>query len=390
MGEFLNDSLFNFKDLKEKFIKYNNKRLQNKTQVFPLPGSQMVHNRLTHSLEVASVGRSIARLVSKTLSDKFGSDFLNDIYDIDTIVSSACLAHDLGNPPFGHSGEETISSYFKDGPGKDLESQIPEYQWTDLVSFEGNANAFRQLTHQFAGRRQGGMSLTYATLATLVKYPYPSFNKKGKKKLAVNNLNFEIKQGEAVAFLGRNGAGKSTILKMVTEVAFPTKGEIFVDGRVGALLELSAGFDPEFSGRENIYLKGHILGLQDKEIALLEPAIVEFADLGDYIDQPVRTYSSGMKARLGFSINVNIQPDILIVDEALSVGDEEFRKKCITRVNQLLSDGNITLMFVTHSITVAQAFCTRGIVMNNGQAIFDGPIAEAADQYNALIGKKKK
>lgn len=158
------------------------RRLQNKTQVFPLPGSQMVHNRLTHSLEVASVGRSIARLVSKTLSDKFGSDFLNDIYDIDTIVSSACLAHDLGNPPFGHSGEETISSYFKDGPGKDLESQIPEYQWTDLVSFEGNANAFRQLTHQFAGRRPGGMSLTYATLATLVKYPYPSYNKNNKKK----------------------------------------------------------------------------------------------------------------------------------------------------------------------------------------------------------------
>ena len=158
------------------------RRLQNKTQVFPLPGSIMVHNRLTHSLEVASVGRSIARIVSKNLTKKFGNDFLNEIYDIDTIVSAACLAHDLGNPPFGHSGEETISSYFKEGPGKDLESQIPENQWTDLISFEGNANAFRQLTHQFAGRRQGGMSLTYATLATLIKYPYPSYNKNGRKK----------------------------------------------------------------------------------------------------------------------------------------------------------------------------------------------------------------
>ena len=158
------------------------RRLQNKTQVFPLPGSKMVHNRLTHSLEVASVGRSIAKIVSKKLCDKYGSDLLNEIYEIDTIVSAACLAHDLGNPPFGHSGEETISSYFKEGPGKELESQIPEYQWSDLISFEGNANAFRQLTHQFAGRRQGGMSLTYATLATLIKYPYPSFNKKGKKK----------------------------------------------------------------------------------------------------------------------------------------------------------------------------------------------------------------
>lgn len=158
------------------------RRLQNKTQVFPLPGSKMVHNRLTHSLEVASVGRSIARIVSKSLSDKFGNDILDEIYDIDTVVSSACLAHDLGNPPFGHSGEETISCYFKEGPGRDLMDKMPEYQWSDLVSFEGNANAFRQLTHQFAGRRQGGMSLTYATLATLIKYPYPSYNKNNRKK----------------------------------------------------------------------------------------------------------------------------------------------------------------------------------------------------------------
>ena len=167
------------------------RRLQNKTQVFPLPGSKMVHNRLTHSLEVASVGRSIAKIVAKGLCDKYGNDLLNEIYDIDTIVSAACLAHDLGNPPFGHSGEETISSYFKEGPGKELEKQIPDYQWSDLTSFEGNANAFRQLTHQFAGRRQGGMSLTYATLATLIKYPYPSFNKKGKKKYNIFHSEIE-------------------------------------------------------------------------------------------------------------------------------------------------------------------------------------------------------
>ena len=210
-----------------------------------------------------------------------------------------------------------------------------------------------------------------------------------KTKRAVNHLSFEIRQGEAVAFLGRNGAGKSTILKMVTEVAFPTEGEIYVDGRVGALLELTAGFDPEFSGRENIYLKGHILGLKDKEIKDLEQSIIDFSELEDYIDQPVRTYSSGMKARLGFSINVNIQPDILIVDEALSVGDEEFKQKCIRRVNELLSNTNMTLMFVTHAVGVAQSFCKRGIVMNNGEAVFDGDIAAAVDYYNEMIGKKK-
>ncbi|MGN0032384.1 MAG: deoxyguanosinetriphosphate triphosphohydrolase [Candidatus Limimorpha sp.] len=161
------------------------RRLQNKTQVFPLPGSKMVHNRLTHSLEVASVGRSIARVVSKQLVDIFGDSFRDMIYDIDTIVSTACLAHDLGNPPFGHSGEETISSYFKDGAGKELQKMMSENQWSDLVAFEGNANAFRQLTHQFKGRRIGGMSLTYASLASLIKYPYPSSDNGGRKKYNV-------------------------------------------------------------------------------------------------------------------------------------------------------------------------------------------------------------
>ena len=166
------------------------RRMQNKTQVFPLPGSKMVHNRLTHSLEVASVGRSIARTIVKKLSEKYGKELLDELYDIDSIVSAACLAHDLGNPPFGHSGEETISCYFKEGPGKELEDLLPDYQWSDLVSFEGNANAFRQLTHQFAGRRQGGMSLTYATLATLIKYPYPS-SIKGKKKYNIFNSELD-------------------------------------------------------------------------------------------------------------------------------------------------------------------------------------------------------
>lgn len=215
-------------------------------------------------------------------------------------------------------------------------------------------------------------------------------HRKCKTKLAVDNLSFEIKQGDSVAFLGRNGAGKSTILKMVTEVAFPSSGEIYVDGRVGALLELSAGFDPEFTGRENIYLKGHILGLNDSEIAELEEDIIAFADLGDYIDQAVRTYSSGMKARLGFSINVNIKPDILIVDEALSVGDENFKQKCIARIEQLLSDNNMTLMFVTHAVGVARSFCKRGIVMNNGRAVFDGPIDQAVEYYDNNIVKAKK
>ncbi|MBQ6772258.1 MAG: deoxyguanosinetriphosphate triphosphohydrolase [Bacteroidales bacterium] len=160
------------------------RRLQNKTQVFPLPGAQTVHNRLTHSLEVASVGRSIACRTVEKLSKK--DDYLKERQsDIETIVASACLAHDLGNPPFGHSGEDTISSFFNDWKGMELKDKVLPEQWSDLIAFEGNANAFRQLTHQFTGRRAGGFSLTAATLATLLKYPYPSFDKGDRKKYNV-------------------------------------------------------------------------------------------------------------------------------------------------------------------------------------------------------------
>mgnify|MGYP004533563745 FL=1 len=212
---------------------------------------------------------------------------------------------------------------------------------------------------------------------------------KYKDKKAVDNVSFKIKKGEAVALFGKNGAGKSTILKMITEVAFPTSGKIIVNGRVSALLELTSGFDLEFTGRENIYLKGQILGLTNKEIKGLEKQIDDFADLEEYIDQPVRTYSSGMKARLGFSINVNIDPDILIVDEALSVGDEEFRNKCVEKVNEIVNQEDVTLLFVTHSTAVAKSFCKRGIVMNKGEKQFDGDIDEAIEKYEKILKKGK-
>lgn len=206
-----------------------------------------------------------------------------------------------------------------------------------------------------------------------------------KEKRAVDNVSMKIQRGESVALLGKNGAGKSTILKMITEVAFPTTGEIIVNGRVSALLELTSGFDPEFTGRENIYLKGQILGLDTNEIRKLEGDIIDFAQLEEYIDQPVRTYSSGMKARLGFSINVNIKPEILIVDEALSVGDEEFRRKCIKKINELLSEENVTLLYVTHATKTAKDFCKRGMILQKGKLVFDGDIEEAIEQYNTTI-----
>ena len=206
---------------------------------------------------------------------------------------------------------------------------------------------------------------------------------------ANDDLTFEIRRGESGAFLGKNGAGKSTLLKMITGVLFPTSGEIEVNGEVSALLELTAGFDPEFTGRENIYLRGHMRGMTDETIQKYEPAIVEFADIGEYIDQPVRTYSSGMKARLGFAINANIEPEILIVDEALSVGDAAFRKKCSNIVNKIIAEDNTTLLLVTHSSAMAKQFCKRGIVLYQSKVYYDGPIEEAIRVYEEdILGGK--
>lgn len=206
-----------------------------------------------------------------------------------------------------------------------------------------------------------------------------------KKKKAVNNLSFEVKKGEGLALIGRNGAGKSTILKMITGVAFPTEGEIFVDGKISALLELSSGFDVEADGIENIRLKCSLMGMTDEEIEEVMPKIIEFADIGEYIDQPLRSYSSGMKARLGFAISVNSNPDILIVDEALSVGDKQFRKKCTAKVQEIMSDSNVTLLFVTHSLSTARDFCQKGIVLEKGTKLYEGGIEDAIEFYNSTI-----
>ena len=201
---------------------------------------------------------------------------------------------------------------------------------------------------------------------------------------ASKDLCFEIKKGEAVSFVGRNGAGKSTALKMVTGVTHPTSGKVTVKGRVSALLELTSGFDMQLTGRENIALRGQILGMNKNQIKEIEPDIIEFAELGLYIDQPMRTYSSGMKARLGFAFAVAVQPDILVVDEALSVGDRVFKQKCLKRIREIMLDENVTVLFVTHASATAREFCSRGIVLDQGKILFDGHIDDAIAFYDEL------
>lgn len=198
---------------------------------------------------------------------------------------------------------------------------------------------------------------------------------------ASDDLSFEIRKGEAVAFLGRNGAGKSTALKMVTGVTHPTEGTVEVKGRVSALLELTAGFDKQLTGRENIALRGQILGLTREEIKEIEPKVIDFAELGVYIDQPMRTYSSGMKARLGFAFAVAIDPEILVVDEALSVGDRAFQRKCIARIREIMMDENVTVLFVTHASATAKEFCSRGLVLDHGKCVYDSTIEDATAYY---------
>ena len=211
--------------------------------------------------------------------------------------------------------------------------------------------------------------------------------KNPKTNKALNNVSFEINRGESVGIVGDNGAGKSTLLKMITGVAFPDEGEITVNGKVAALLELTAGFSMEMTGRENIYLKGYILGLEDDYIKTIEENIIEFAELGDYIDQPVRTYSSGMKMRLGFAINVNIEPDVLVVDEALAVGDASFKKKCKNKIKEIIAAGT-TVLYVSHSAASVKEICPRSIFLKKGTVIFDGPTEETLKVYEE--SKKKK
>ena len=211
--------------------------------------------------------------------------------------------------------------------------------------------------------------------------------KNPKINKALKGVSFDIYPGESIGIIGDNGAGKSTILKMITGVAHPSEGEVTVKGKVAALLELTAGFSMEMTGRENIYLKGYILGLNDAYIRTIEEKIIDFAQLGDYIDQPVRTYSSGMRLRLGFAININIEPDILVVDEALSVGDATFKKKCKNKIAEIIKSG-VTVLYVSHNQAGVKELCNRAIFLKKGALLYDGDVNEAYKVYEDSKAKK--
>ncbi|BBQ25151.1 ABC transporter ATP-binding protein [Aeromonas hydrophila] len=212
---------------------------------------------------------------------------------------------------------------------------------------------------------------------------------KHKEFLALKNVTFEVNKGETVGILGRNGSGKSTLLQIIAGTLNPTDGDVNVNGRLAALLELGSGFNPEFTGRENVYLNGSILGFTHEQMKGKFSEIESFADIGDHIDQPVKTYSSGMAVRLAFAVQACIKPDVLIVDEALAVGDEKFQRKCFEYIESLRENG-CSILLVTHSTSTVEKFCQRAVLLNKGNVEGIGAAKEIVDQYHALLYSDEK
>lgn len=203
---------------------------------------------------------------------------------------------------------------------------------------------------------------------------------------ALKNINLSVPAGKTIGLMGRNGSGKSTLLKLISRILYPSRGQIFVSGRVSTLLELGAGFHPDFTGRENIFLNGSILGFSRKEINLHLKDIIDFAELGDFIDNPVRNYSSGMYMRLGFSVAVHVKPDILLIDEVLAVGDLAFQEKCLVRIRDLQKQGK-TIIFVTHSPTQVRELCDLAVWLDRGEIRSFGETEQVVADYTAFLGR---
>lgn len=217
------------------------------------------------------------------------------------------------------------------------------------------------------------------------------FTKKGydTKRQVLNHLSFTVEKGEIVGLIGVNGAGKSTLMKLIAGITYPSGGEIYVDGKVGSLINLSAGFHPDYTGRKNIYYKGTIMGMPRAEIDCVMEDIQEFVELGEYFDRPLRMYSSGMAARLGFALAVYSRPEILIIDEALAVGDKSFQQKSRQKVVRMFQEGK-SVIFSSHTDAMIKEFCSRVIYLKDGTIAFDGDVEEGLERYNDDIKKKNR
>jgi lipopolysaccharide transport system ATP-binding protein len=226
-------------------------------------------------------------------------------------------------------------------------------------------------------------------LTALVKKPFTRRKKaelEGQEFWALRDVSFELKPGEALGIIGPNGAGKSTSLKLLTRILKPTSGRCYTRGRVGALIEISAGFHPDLTGRENLYLQGAILGMSRQEVSRKMDAIIDFAGIPDFIDTPVKRYSSGMNARLGFAVAAHVDPDVLLIDEVLAVGDFAFQQKCYERLAEFRRNG-AAIVFVSHSMQAIVSLCDQALLLRPGRSALMGPVAEMAARYASPEGQ---
>jgi lipopolysaccharide transport system ATP-binding protein len=247
---------------------------------------------------------------------------------------------------------------------------------------EGISKAYR-IQH----RSSSAERLVYHDVLTGVRAIWNSLRRKNRPKIetfwALRDVTFSVNESEVLGIIGKNGAGKSTLLKILSRITDPTSGSARIFGRLGSLLEVGTGFNPELTGRENIFLNGTILGMSHKEIRRQFDAIVDFSEIEQFIDTPVKHYSSGMYVRLGFAIAAHLDPEILIIDEVLAVGDVAFQRKCLNKMKQISSEGR-TVLFVSHNLNSVKQLCSRGIVLHQGRIIFDGEAATAVNRYMQL------
>lgn len=250
------------------------------------------------------------------------------------------------------------------------------------------------------GLKEKKVNTLAGQVANIIKSPWENFqnlrklNRFGEEDesvfWALKDINFEVKQGEVLGIIGKNGAGKSTLLKILSQIAEPTSGRIEIHGRVASLLEVGTGFHPELSGRDNIYMNGTILGMTRREIDFKLDEIIDFSGVEKFIDTPVKFYSSGMKVRLGFSVAAHLDPEILIIDEVLAVGDFEFQKKCLGKIEDVSSNQGRTVLFVSHNLEAAKSLCNRAIVLNRGSIFYDGFINTAIQNYLGVNNLSKE
>ncbi|MEA2065141.1 MAG: ABC transporter ATP-binding protein [Patescibacteria group bacterium] len=255
---------------------------------------------------------------------------------------------------------------------------------TNIITVKNISKKYN-ITHQ-----QGGYVALRDVMTNVAKSPFSFLKHKAKEAVgkagkedfwALNDINFEVQKGEAIGIIGANGAGKSTLLKILTGITPPTTGEITMRGKVASLLEVGTGFHPELTGRENIFLNGTILGMTKKEINAKFNDIVQFAGIQKFIDTPVKRYSSGMHVRLGFSVAAHMEPDILLVDEVLAVGDAEFQKKCLGKMNEVTKKSRRTILFVSHNMSAIQNLCKRSVLLRDGRVEMIGETEKVVDKY---------